>query len=120
MLFRSNIDLGGYSINQYMNSLCLKFPKKYRLLSNLSEIQYLSLMNNAVCVIGNSSSGVIEAPLLGVPSINFGNRQTGRVLSKSVLNIKDNCSKCSKTATRILTFNSLKNSRANSSWLPGT
>lgn len=46
---------------------------------------YLSLMLCSTAVVGNSSSGVLEAPLAGVPSLNIGDRQNGRVMAPSVL-----------------------------------
>jgi len=48
---------------------------------------YLSLMKNVKCVIGNSSSGIIEAPALKTPTINIGNRQKGRVKAKSIIDV---------------------------------
>ena len=47
---------------------------------------YFSTLHYVDCVLGNSSSGMIEAPILGVPTINVGDRQTGRVLYPSILN----------------------------------
>jgi UDP-N-acetylglucosamine 2-epimerase len=46
---------------------------------------YLSLMLCSTAVVGNSSSGVLEAPVAGVPSLNIGDRQDGRVMASSVL-----------------------------------
>jgi UDP-hydrolysing UDP-N-acetyl-D-glucosamine 2-epimerase len=46
---------------------------------------YLSIMSHARAIIGNSSSGIIEAPSLGVPTINIGSRQKGRVRAPSVI-----------------------------------
>jgi len=51
---------------------------------NMSHDLYISLMQSAVLVIGNSSAGVIEAPWVGVPSINIGDRQSGREMAGSV------------------------------------
>lgn len=41
-------------------------------------------MKQVECVIGNSSSGIVEAPFLGIPVINIGNRQKGRHICKNV------------------------------------
>ena len=46
---------------------------------------YLSALNYAVCVLGNSSSGIIEAPSFHIPTVNIGNRQKGREYSESVV-----------------------------------
>ena len=48
-------------------------------------LRYLSAVKYARLVIGNSSSGVIEAPSMGTPTINIGDRQKGRVMAESVI-----------------------------------
>jgi UDP-hydrolysing UDP-N-acetyl-D-glucosamine 2-epimerase len=52
---------------------------------SLGQLRYLSLMALADAVVGNSSSGVIEAPVLGVPTLNVGDRQTGRIKHDTVV-----------------------------------
>ena len=47
--------------------------------------RYLSAVKYARFVLGNSSSGIIEAPSLGVPTVNIGDRQKGRIMAGSVL-----------------------------------
>ena len=49
-------------------------------------IRYLSAMKYCSMVIGNSSSGILEAPALGVPTVNIGDRQRGRVQAVSIVN----------------------------------
>lgn len=51
---------------------------------SLGSTLYLSLMRHSLCVLGNSSSGIIEAPLLGVKSVNIGSRQSGREMAKTI------------------------------------
>jgi len=46
---------------------------------NIPRIDFVNLMRNADCLIGNSSAGILEAPLLKLPVVNIGNRQTGRL-----------------------------------------
>lgn len=53
--------------------------------ASLGHRRYLSAMHHADAVIGNSSSGIIEAPAVGTPSVNIGNRQRGRPLAPSVI-----------------------------------
>ncbi|MDI6710305.1 MAG: UDP-N-acetylglucosamine 2-epimerase [Bacillota bacterium] len=48
---------------------------------------YLGLMRRAVAVVGNSSSGIIEAPSLKVPTVNIGDRQKGRIRADSVIDV---------------------------------
>ena len=55
---------------------------------NLHTDAYHYLVKNSIALIGNSSSGIIEAPSLGVPTINIGNRQKGRIRGNSVIDIQ--------------------------------
>ena len=54
--------------------------------SSLGIRRYMSVLSGAVCVVGNSSSGIIEAPSFGIPTVNIGSRQRGRVQAGSVIN----------------------------------
>ncbi len=54
---------------------------------NLNTDSYLYLVKNSICLVGNSSSGIIEAPSLGVYTINIGDRQKGRVHGESVIDV---------------------------------
>ena len=53
--------------------------------SNMGSLQYLSTMSHVDAVVGNSSSGLLEAPSLGVPTVNIGDRQRGRPRAASVV-----------------------------------
>ena len=53
---------------------------------SLGHARYLSAVKHSSGVIGNSSSGIIEVPSLGVPTINVGSRQSGRLAASSVIN----------------------------------
>lgn len=53
--------------------------------TNLGFVRYLNVMRFSDVVIGNSSSGIIEAPFLGVPTLNIGMRQKGRIRDESVI-----------------------------------
>lgn len=53
--------------------------------SSLGHERFLSLVRHADCIVGNSSSGLIEAPALHTPSVNVGQRQKGRPLASSVV-----------------------------------
>lgn len=55
---------------------------------NLNTDSYLFLVRNAIALVGNSSSGIIEAPSLGVCTVNIGHRQDGRVSGNSVFNVE--------------------------------
>lgn len=82
---KSNADQGGAKINQLFDDA----DKRIRNLSVFSSLgikRYLSLMKYAEFVIGNSSSGIIETPAFGVPTVNIGDRQRGRLQSESIIN----------------------------------
>ncbi len=66
----------------------IKFQKKENVyfFKSLGNKTYISLMKIAYFLIGNSSSGILETPSFGTPTINIGNRQNGRILSKNIIN----------------------------------
>ena len=63
-------------------------PDQRTMVASLGHTNYLSLLKTSNCVIGNSSSGMIEAPLMGVPSISVGDRQNGRVVLPNVMQVR--------------------------------
>ncbi len=62
--------------------------KNSKLIYSMGKKRYLSCLKHCNLLVGNSSSGIIEAPSLNTPSINLGNRQEGRIFAKSVINLK--------------------------------
>ena len=56
-----------------------------RFFSSLGQLRYLSLLSKVDALVGNSSSGIYEAPAVGVPTVNVGMRQAGRLRSESVI-----------------------------------
>ena len=80
----ANADMEGNEINQLINHYVEKHENACAFKS-LGQIGYLSALNYACCVAGNSSSGIIEAPSFHIPTINIGNRQKGRECSKTVV-----------------------------------
>ena len=65
-------------------------PDYLHLYRNFSPEDYARLLNNAVCMIGNSSSGLREAAYLGTPSVNIGTRQRGRDRARNVIDVPHN------------------------------
>jgi len=86
----ANADFGGAQINDFWINIAKKSPQKYRVYPSLGQVRYLSFMKECFAIVGNSSSGIIEAPHLGIPVINIGNRQTGRHLCKNILQVNNN------------------------------
>ncbi len=79
------------------------YTQKYKKLKNVKIFRsirfeyFLTLLKNSKCIIGNSSSGVREAPFYGVPSIDLGSRQKNRTQNKSIFNLNFNVKKILKT-----------------------
>mgnify|MGYP000164501064 CR=1 FL=1 len=82
---KANADNGGDEINQILdeytasstNAICV---------TSLGAVRYLSALKYAEFVMGNSSSGIIEAPSMKIPTINIGDRQRGRLQAQSIIN----------------------------------
>ena len=68
----------------------IKKKKNCSYIRSFGKNNYYSLLKNVDCMIGNSSSGIIETPLFNLPVINLGNRQKGRVMPKNIINISNN------------------------------
>lgn len=84
-----NIDAGTDGISkglrQYKKT---KRPKHVQFLKSLPIEHYGPLLNNAACIVGNSSSGIREASFLGIPAVNIGSRQNGRQRSNNVIDVE--------------------------------
>lgn len=86
---KSNADQGGARINALLDSSA-SYIDNLHVFSSLGIKRYLSLMRHAEFILGNSSSGIIEAPVFHVPTVNIGDRQRGRLQSASVINCNAN------------------------------
>jgi len=82
---KTNADANGRVINQLIDNF-VKENKNSFSYSSLGTVKYLSALKYCSMVIGNSSSGLIEAPSFGIPTINIGDRQKGRMQADSVIN----------------------------------
>ncbi|AYC28954.1 UDP-N-acetylglucosamine 2-epimerase [Paenisporosarcina cavernae] len=81
---KSNADNGGRHINTVIEKSLTQFENA-QLVDSLGQLRYLSLVQHSTAVIGNSSSGLIEAPYLQTPTVNIGNRQKGRERPASII-----------------------------------
>lgn len=81
IITKANADLGGTQINDFWDIIN---NEQFRVFASLGQMRYLSIMRQVECLVGNSSSGIIEAPFLGIPVINIGNRQKGRHICRNV------------------------------------
>ena len=92
-----------YPNNDYGNDLIisnynkiLKKNKKFTIIKSFRFEYFLTLLKNSEFIIGNSSAGVREAPIYGVPTINVGNRQKNRFTHESITNVDFNVKKISQ------------------------
>lgn len=81
----ANADEGGRALNDRLAAQASHRPVRFRFVQSLGLFLYLNAAREAEAVVGNSSSGIIEVPSFGVPSVDIGRRQDGRVRSRSVL-----------------------------------
>ena len=80
-----NADTGGHSLIKIIEEFAYKH-KNVKVFPSLGQVRYLSCLNVVDAVVGNSSSGLIEAPSFKKGTINIGDRQLGRLQASSVIN----------------------------------
>ncbi|MDX9902139.1 MAG: UDP-N-acetylglucosamine 2-epimerase [Aliarcobacter sp.] len=85
---KANSDTDGRIINQMCDEYVLKNSHKSICFTSLGQLRYLSALQYMDAMVGNSSSGLIEAPSFKIGTINIGDRQKGRLKAKSVIDCK--------------------------------
>lgn len=80
-----NSDSGGNEVLEVILQYIEKYPDKFKFIKSLGQKRYLSCLKYAGLVLGNSSSGIIETASFGIPTINIGDRQKGRIAPDNVL-----------------------------------
>jgi UDP-hydrolysing UDP-N-acetyl-D-glucosamine 2-epimerase len=96
----ANADAHGNEINTILKQFVASHPGNALFFDSLGQLRYLSCLKHFDMVIGNSSSGIIEAPSFRIPVVNIGNRQAGRIMAANILNcenIKEEITKAIKT-----------------------
>lgn len=87
MIFtKVNADTNGRIVNKLIDKYAAQNSERACAFVSLGQKRYLSALKYCRIVIGNSSSGIIEAPSFGKPIINIGDRQKGRICADSVIN----------------------------------
>ena len=84
---KANADADGSIINGRLAEFCQNRPDNFKLFDNLGQTRYLSCMKNLDLMLGNSSSGIIEAPSFRLPVVNIGDRQKGRMRAPNVIDV---------------------------------
>jgi UDP-hydrolysing UDP-N-acetyl-D-glucosamine 2-epimerase len=85
IITKANSDHGGRAVNAMMDQFAGRHPHRAYISTSLGQVNYLSAMKAVDAVVGNSSSGIIEAPFMGKPVVNIGNRQKGRLKSEAII-----------------------------------
>jgi len=85
---KPNADTDGRIISEMIDEYVSLNNQKAISFISLGQLRYISALQFVDMVVGNSSSGIIEAPSFNIPTINIGDRQKGRVSGKSVLHCK--------------------------------
>lgn len=97
---KANADSDGRMINQMIDNFVSNHSHS-RAFVSMGQLRYLSAMRIATAVVGNSSSGIIEAASFGVPTINIGDRQKGRIQPENVINIVANREEISDAFSKV-------------------
>ena len=84
LITKSNADDGGRILNQEIDKFTAQ-NKNAKAFDALGQFLYYNCINTFDCVVGNSSSGLFEVPTFNKPTVNIGDRQKGRIRSKSVI-----------------------------------
>jgi len=91
----ANADFYGNEINQFAKEMSGK-NRNLLFFDSVGQQNYLSLLAGAKFVLGNSSSGLLEAPSFKVPTVNVGKRQDGRPRTKSIIDVNPNSEEVSE------------------------
>lgn len=85
VITKANADLGGKEINDFLEQAVKENSGQFTIVPSLGQMRYFSYMKQVQFVIGNSSSGILETPYLGVPTVNIGERQKGRYRCSNII-----------------------------------
>ena len=90
----ANADYGGQEINEQLELAAMAHEGRIIVHKNLGQLRYINLLREARLMAGNSSSGMLETPALGLPTLNIGDRQKGRLPAPNIIS-------CARDATSV-------------------
>lgn len=85
LLTKPNADAGGRALSGMVDDYARRQPERVIASTSLGQLRYLSAMKHCAAVVGNSSSGIVEAPAMHRPTVNIGTRQDGRLRAASII-----------------------------------
>jgi UDP-N-acetylglucosamine 2-epimerase (non-hydrolysing)/GDP/UDP-N,N'-diacetylbacillosamine 2-epimerase (hydrolysing) len=83
----ANADAQGNIINRRLQAACAEFPERFKWVPHLGHRRYLGCLAHLAVMVGNSSSGLTEAPSFRMPVVNIGDRQQGRVRAQNIIDV---------------------------------
>jgi UDP-N-acetylglucosamine 2-epimerase (non-hydrolysing)/GDP/UDP-N,N'-diacetylbacillosamine 2-epimerase (hydrolysing) len=83
----ANADAEGAVINEALKAACSVHRERFKWFPHLGQLRYLSCLKQFAVMVGNSSSGLIEAPSFRLPVVNIGDRQRGRIRAANVIDV---------------------------------
>ena len=98
-----NVDPGAAELRKLVVQHAKQFPKKITLVDSFGHDAYLTVLSNSMACVGNSSSGIIEAPAAGVPTVNIGTRQEGRLRGPSIIDVSSRTEEISRALESVTT-----------------
>lgn len=101
---KANADTNGRVINRMIDEYVSMHSDRTVAFTSLGMLRYLSALQYVTAVVGNSSSGIIEVPSFGIPTVDIGDRQKGRVAANSVIHCEENYDSISRAVEKALTY----------------
>lgn len=97
-----NSDTGALSVRKILSEWAQNNPETIKAVDSLGRLRFYSALKHASAIVGNSSSGIIEAPSFGIPTVNVGIRQKGRSQGPSVINCGDSSEEITEALLKAL------------------
>ena len=112
--FWPNVDAGADEVSKEIRTFREHRPECNEFIyfvKNLSPDDFLRLMDNTACMVGNSSAAIREGSFLGVPAVNIGTRQRGRERGENVIDVDYNTNQITLAIRKQLNHNHYKPSK---------
>ena len=97
-----NNDPDGMIIIEMIEQYARLHPTRVKLIPSFGLTRYMSALKYVAAVVGNSSSGIIEVPSMGIPTVNIGCRQKGRIAATSVIDCEPDTDSIVQAITKAL------------------
>ncbi|GAB7027928.1 UDP-N-acetylglucosamine 2-epimerase [Geotalea toluenoxydans] len=99
---KPNSDTDGRIIGQMIDEYAKSHNERVVVFTSMGQVRYLSALRHCDVVIGNSSSGIIEAPAFKIPTVNIGERQAGRLKAASIVDCDEKADSIATCISRVL------------------